>query len=108
LEQVFINLVLNALQSLPTRAASVKISAALDPEGELVRVEVADEGQGMTEEVRTRITEPFFTTRVATGGTGLGLSICQRILQHHAGRMEIESQPGAGTKVNVWLPVATS
>ena len=78
------------------------------PEGEFVRVSVEDEGQGMTEEVRERVTEPFFTTRVTTGGTGLGLSICARIVQHHSGRMEIESQPGVGTQVSVWLPVATA
>ncbi len=108
LEQVFINLILNALQALPNREAGVRIGAALEPEGEFVRVTVADEGQGMTEEVRERVTEPFFTTRVATGGTGLGLSICARIVQHHSGRMEIESQPGVGTQVSVWLPVATA
>ena len=108
LEQVFINLILNALQSLPHRDAGVQITASLEPEGEFVRVTVEDEGQGMTEEVRERVTEPFFTTRVKTGGTGLGLSICARIVQHHSGRMEIESQPGIGTKVSVWLPVATA
>jgi signal transduction histidine kinase len=108
LEQVFINLILNALQALPHRDAGVRISASLEPEGEFVRVSVEDEGQGMTGEVRERVTEPFFTTRLATGGTGLGLSICARIIQHHSGRMEIESQPGIGTKVSVWLPVATA
>ena len=108
LEQVFINLILNALQALPHRDAGVRISASLEPEGEFVRVSVEDEGQGMTEEVRERVTEPFFTTRVTTGGTGLGLSICARIVQHHSGRLEIESQPGVGTQVGVWLPVATA
>jgi signal transduction histidine kinase len=108
LEQVFINLVLNALQSLPNRAAGVRITGGLEPEGEFVRIRVEDEGQGMTDEVRERVMEPFFTTRLATGGTGLGLSICARIVQHHSGRMEIESRPGAGTQVSVWLPVATA
>jgi len=54
------------------------------------------------------VTEPFFTTRVEAGGTGLGLSICARIIQHHAGRLEIESQPGLGTKVSVLLPLAAA
>ena len=106
LEQVFINLILNALQALPERAAAVLISAGLEPEGEFVRVCVADEGRGMAEEVRERVTEPFFTTRGTTGGTGLGLSICARIIQHHSGRMEIDSAPGAGTRVSVLLPLA--
>lgn len=106
LEQVFINLILNALQALPDRSAAVLITAGLEPEGEFVRVCVADEGQGMVEEVRERVTEPFFTTRGTAGGTGLGLSICARIIQHHSGRMEIESAPGAGTRVSVLLPLA--
>lgn len=106
LEQVFINLILNALQSLPNRSAAVLITAGLDPEGEFVRVCVADEGQGMTAEVRERVTEPFFTTRSGNGGTGLGLSISARIIQHHSGRMEIESTPGVGTRVSVLLPLA--
>ena len=106
LEQVFINLILNALQSLSNRKAGVLITAGLEPEGEFVRVGVADEGQGMTEEVRERVTEPFFTTRIEAGGTGLGLSISARIIQHHGGRMEIESHPGLGTKVSVFLPLA--
>jgi len=108
LEQVFINLILNALQSLPNRQAGVLITAGLEPEGEFVRVHVADEGRGMAAEVRKRVTEPFFTTRVEAGGTGLGLSICARIIQHHAGRLEIESQPGHGTKVSVLLPLAAA
>jgi len=106
LEQVFINLILNALQALPNRGAGVRITADLEPEGEFVRVRVEDEGQGMTDEVRARVTEPFFTTRGDVGGTGLGLSICARIIQHHSGRMEIESRPDKGTLVRVWLPVA--
>ncbi len=105
LEQVFINLILNALQALPDRSAVVLISAGLEPEGEFVRVRVADEGRGMAEEVRERVTEPFFTTRSTAGGTGLGLSICARIIQHHSGRLEIESTPGAGTQVSVLLPL---
>ena len=105
LEQVFINLILNALQALPDRSAVVLISAGLEPEGEFVRVRVADEGRGMAEEVRERVTEPFFTTRGTAGGTGLGLSICARIIQHHSGRLEIESTPGAGTRVSVLLPL---
>ncbi len=106
LEQVFINLILNALQSLPNRQAAVLITAGREPEADYVRVRVADEGRGMAAEVRKRVTEPFFTTRMDAGGTGLGLSICARIIQHHAGRLEIESQPGLGTKVSVLLPLA--
>lgn len=106
LEQVFINLILNALQALSHRDAEVRVRTSLEPEGEFVKVVIEDEGQGMTEEIRQRVTEPFFTTRVASGGTGLGLSICIRIIQHHSGRMEIASQPGIGTQVSVWLPVA--
>ncbi len=108
LEQVFINLVLNALQSLPDRSAGVTVTAALEPEGEFIRVRVSDQGCGIPDEIKARVTDPFFTTKGATGGTGLGLSISSRIIQNHSGRMEIASRAGSGTDVSVLLPVATN
>jgi len=108
LEQVFINLVLNALQSLPDRSGRVTVTAALEPEGEFIRVRVSDQGGGIPEEVKARVTDPFFTTKGETGGTGLGLSISSRIIQNHSGRMEIASRAGSGTEVSVLLPVATN
>jgi signal transduction histidine kinase len=107
LEQVFINLVQNALQALPERSAGVTLSAALEPEGERIRVRVVDEGCGISDAIKARVTDPFFTTK-GSGGTGLGLSISARIVQAHSGRMEITSQPGSGTEVCVVLPVSSN
>lgn len=106
LEQVFINLILNALQSLPFRSARLWVSAAIERDGDFVCVSVVDQGTGIREEDLPRIFDPFFTTRPGQGGTGLGLSICQRIIQNHGGRIEISSQPDIGTEVTVWLPSA--
>ena len=104
LEQVFINLVQNALQALPDRSAGVTLSASLEPEGEKVRVQVIDEGCGISDTIKARVTDPFFTTK-GNGGTGLGLSISARIVHAHSGRLEITSHPGRGTEVSVILPV---
>jgi signal transduction histidine kinase len=106
LEQVFINLILNALQSLPQRSAQVRIEAALEEESEFVWVSVLDQGRGISEENLRQVLEPFFTTKGGQGGTGLGLSISQRIVQNHGGKMEIASTPGKGTEVVVRLPVS--
>jgi signal transduction histidine kinase len=108
LEQVFINLILNALQSLPDPSARVRIGAFLEDEGELIRVSVRDEGCGIPEAVRGRVLDPFFTTKKGDGGTGLGLSISYRIIQNHGGRMEIISTPEGGTEVLVRLPACTA
>jgi signal transduction histidine kinase len=107
LEQVFINLLLNALQALPDRTAEVTLSAAAEADGERVRVWVSDRGCGIPEAIRDRVADPFFTTK-GSAGTGLGLSISARIVQAHGGRLEIAARPGGGTEVSVWLPVAAS
>jgi PAS domain S-box-containing protein len=108
LEQVFINLILNALQSLPNPSARVRIGAFLEDEGELIQVSVRDEGCGIPEHVRGRVLDPFFTTKKGDGGTGLGLSISYRIIQNHGGRMEIISIPDGGTEVLVRLRACTA
>lgn len=105
IEQVLINLIINALQSLPDRKHGVWISLASDPDPEFVVIKVRDEGNGMTEDVMERLTEPFFSTKLETGGTGLGLSISSSIIREHGGTMEFESNPGRGTTVTVKLPV---
>lgn len=106
IEQVVINLILNALHALPERSRGVFVSTHHDKEGRSVVITVADEGEGMTKEVLERITEPFFTTRSDSGGTGLGLSISYSIVKEHKGALEFDSAPGKGTRVTVRLPVA--
>ncbi|MBF0462352.1 MAG: PAS domain-containing protein [Magnetococcales bacterium] len=104
LEQVFINVILNALQSLPSRDKVVRIRTVLDAQAERVQVVVEDEGVGLTEENLTHLTEPFFTTRLAAGGTGLGLSIANLIVRQHGGSLHFQSRLGEGTRVTICLP----
>jgi PAS domain S-box-containing protein len=106
LEQVFVNLMLNALQALPDRGASVRVDVAVEPGADAVTVAVVDQGCGIADDDLAKILDPFYSTRADQGGTGLGLSICRRIVQNHGGRIEIESVPNVGTEVVVWLPVA--
>jgi C4-dicarboxylate-specific signal transduction histidine kinase len=107
LEQVFINIIVNALESLPERSRSVRVSArALPAEGRLI-VEVADQGKGIPEDVMAQLGEPFFTTKAESGGTGLGLSISSSIVEKHGGMMRFESNADLGTTVSVDLPIAT-
>jgi signal transduction histidine kinase/DNA-binding response OmpR family regulator len=105
LEQVFINLILNALQALPDKTRKVYIYAWLDKETQKIAVNIEDEGLGIPKENLEKIMLPFFTTKLHHGGTGLGLAICQSILTKHNGCMEIESVPDSGTVVRVNLPV---
>jgi PAS domain S-box-containing protein len=108
LEQVFINLIQNALESLPQRSCPVLIRAEPETEGEFIRVSVRDHGCGIPEELRGKVLAPFFTTKSENGGTGLGLSIAYRIVQGHGGRLEIQSGPDRGTEVIVRLPIYSS
>ncbi|HUL58691.1 MAG TPA: PAS domain S-box protein [Anaeromyxobacteraceae bacterium] len=102
LVQVFVNLVTNAAQALKPGGGTVTL--ALANEGERVRVQVGDDGTGMTAEVRAHAFEPFFTTRPGLG-IGLGLPIVQEIVGRHRGRVEVETALGMGTTVSVALPV---
>ena len=76
----------------------------VDRASEEVVVEVRDDGRGIPDQELARITEPFFSTRTDTGGTGLGLSICQTFIDQHGGRIDFDSEVGAGTTVTVRLP----
>ncbi|WP_431103963.1 ATP-binding protein [Roseateles noduli] len=101
LNQVFMNLIVNAAHAIPQRGEIRLRTRAQDG---WVCVEVEDTGCGMSEEVRRRIFEPFFTTKPVGKGTGLGLSLSYSIVQKHAGRIEVISAPGEGTTFQVWIP----
>jgi two-component system cell cycle sensor histidine kinase/response regulator CckA len=104
LEQVFVNLLLNAAQALPEgdpEHHEVRVSASHD--SEWIYVKVRDTGAGMTDEIQRRIFDPFFTTKAPGGGTGLGLPICQGIVGAHGGTLEVASAPGAGSTFTVKL-----
>ncbi len=106
LAQVFINLLVNAAQSIAEGSASqneVRVRLTTSSEGQAV-VEISDTGAGMSSEVLARLFEPFFTTKPAGAGTGVGLSICRNIVEGHGGRIEVKSELGKGSLFRVILP----
>jgi two-component system NtrC family sensor kinase len=102
LNQVFLNLLVNAAQAIPERG-TITLRTACD--GDNVSVAVTDTGVGMSPEVRDRIFDPFFTTKPIGKGTGLGLSVAYGIVDKHGGRIEVDTAPGKGTTFTVRLPV---
>ena len=105
LEQVVINLIMNALQSLPDKERTVLVSTSFDEENGHAVIRVSDSGCGMPEEIKSRLFEPFFSTKLDSGGTGLGLAISNVITKDHRGTLEFESEAGRGTIATVRLPV---
>jgi signal transduction histidine kinase len=110
LGQVFLNLLMNALQALPEgRAAQNEIRVVVrSPTAEFVVVEVHDNGAGIPAGMRAQIFEPFFTTKPIGVGTGLGLAICHGIVTSLGGTISVESEPGFGSIFRVELPAAPS
>jgi signal transduction histidine kinase len=104
LEQVIINLVKNACQSLSGLEKGVFISTAFEPEKKAVSFTIRDQGKGMDEKTLKEIFTPFFTTK-GKEGTGLGLSICNNIIKNHGGTTKVESKLGQGTTVIFLLPL---
>jgi len=100
LREVFTNLIFNAVDAMPRGG---RISLHLRGTPTVAVVEVVDTGSGMSEEVRVKCLEPFFTTK-GDQGTGLGLSVCHGIIRRHGGKMEIDSTPGEGTTCRISLP----
>jgi signal transduction histidine kinase len=105
LEQVVINLIMNALQSLPDKERSVCVSTSFDEQVGQAVIKVSDNGCGMTSETKNRLFEPFYSTKLESGGTGLGLAISNVIVKEHGGVLEFDSEPGKGTTAIVKLPV---
>ena len=113
IEQALVNLAVNARDAMP---AGGILTIALDdydvvtaddapvPPGRWVRLRVSDTGDGMPPDVLRRIFEPFFTTKPVGEGTGLGLSMVYGTVQHHGGHITVDSVPGSGTTVTIWLP----
>ncbi len=105
IEQVIINLIVNACQSLPDRDRGVRIATAFDQVENRIVIQVSDEGCGIPEESLQRIRDPFFTTKREAGGTGLGLAIVDRIVRDHGGQISFDSTVGQGTTARVLLPL---
>ena len=108
IEQVIINLVMNACQSLADSQKTVRVRTGRDLKKSSVFVEVQDEGIGMPPELVQQIKDPFFTTKRDCGGTGLGLAISDRIVRDHEGEMTFRSEQGNGTTARVYFPVPTT
>ena len=105
LEQVLINLILNACQSLADRKKGIRLTTSYDRESETLCVVVQDEGRGIPESMMSHIMDPFFTTNRNIGGTGLGLSVSSRIIAEHHGRIEVTSDLQKGSTFIVRLPI---
>jgi signal transduction histidine kinase len=109
LQQVLINLMVNARQAMPNGGRLI-LRLAHDEATGFVDVMVRDTGSGMTPEVMRRIFEPHFTTKAGPdetgkGGSGMGLASCREIVEAHRGRIRVESAPGRGTAMTIRLPV---
>ncbi len=104
LQQVLVNLLLNAIQAMP-EGGTVRVSTASEGD-DSVRIDVTDDGVGIPADHLDDIFDPFFTTKEVGKGTGLGLSVSHGIIEHHGGRISVVSEVGEGTTFSVHLPVA--
>jgi signal transduction histidine kinase len=110
LEQVLLNLLINARQAMLGKGGSLTVKAASAPESNEIRIQVIDTGPGIPEKLLPKIFQPFFTTKGTSRngeprGTGLGLAICKDIIAAHKGRIEVTSELGKGTCFTVILPI---
>lgn len=107
LEQVLINLVLNARDAIRSHGTiRIETGRIQKNRQELVFLKVRDNGAGMTSEVKARLFEPFFTTKPEGSGTGLGLATCRRLIQSMDGQITLKSHPGRGTEFRILWPAA--
>lgn len=105
IEQVLINLIMNACQALDDKEKGLYISTWFHPERNSCLIMVRDEGIGISMENMIHITDPFFTTKRQSGGTGLGLSVSMRIVKNYEGSLEFQSEMHKGTTVYLFLPI---
>ena len=108
LNQVFVNLLVNARQALADSSGTrmIAVSSEYDAERARVCVRIADSGPGIADDIRSRIFDPFFTTKEIGVGTGIGLSVSYGIVEAHQGAIQVQSEPGQGATFVVELPAA--
>lgn len=102
LNQVFMNILVNAAQAMEERGT---ITIHTEPVGDEVQIAITDTGQGIAPDNLAKLFDPFFTTKPVGQGTGLGLSVSYGIIKHHGGHIDVQSEPGKGTTFTVRLPV---
>lgn len=102
LQQMFVNLILNANQAIKTEGT---ITIKTDAKDNYICIEIADSGAGIPQDVIPNIFNPFFTTREVGSGVGLGLSVAYRIIESHNGNIDVHSEPGQGTTFTIRLPI---
>ena len=109
LEQVVVNLLINAAQAADKDDSWIRLTITLhnEPEDEVV-IEVSDNGCGMDAETQRKVFDPFFTTKAVGIGTGLGMSISHRLVMELDGHIEVESEVGKGSIFRVVLPIQSS
>ena len=105
LNQVFMNILVNAAQAIPERGT---ITLRSGRNGEMVWISISDTGAGMAPEMQAKIFDPFFTTKPVGKGTGLGLSVSYGIVARHGGSVEVDSEVGRGTTFTLRLPIRQS
>ena len=105
IEQVLVNLILNALDAM-AETSQPRLEIALDGRPHECLIAVRDNGQGIPPEHMDHLFEPFFTTKPVGKGTGLGLSISYGLIRGHGGRIEVQSTPGQGATFTIALPLA--
>jgi signal transduction histidine kinase/putative methionine-R-sulfoxide reductase with GAF domain len=103
MKQVFLNLLLNAIQAMPG-GGHLTLRGRNSEDGQWIHISIQDSGIGISSENINKLFDPFFSTK--EGGIGLGLSITHRIIDQHHGKIEVESAPGKGTLFTIWLPIS--
>jgi two-component system, NtrC family, sensor kinase len=106
INQVFLNIITNAVHAMPVRAEPNLITLRTSRENhDTVRVEIQDNGNGIPKDVLSKIFDPFFTTKPIGQGTGMGLSISYKIIHAHGGKLLVDTEPGVGTVFSILLPI---
>ncbi len=105
-QQVLLNLAINARDAIADAGVlRLEVREIVHQDARTVILALEDDGEGMSETVRARATEPFFTTKAPDAGTGLGLAMVFGIMQRHSGQLVLHSTPGAGTRAELWFPM---
>jgi two-component system NtrC family sensor kinase len=103
LQQVFLNIFLNAVQAMPD-GGMLKVKSCVEDNS--IKVDISDTGTGILKENKEKIFDPFFSTKVVGEGTGLGLSVSYGIIKQHHGEISVESEPGKGCKFSIVFPIS--